>query len=225
MTPVGLPCHIAGVAIDSKVPDPAPPARGAASAAIFDLDGTLADTMPVHYRVWVDISARYGINFPEDTFYSMGGIPTAKIAAMLAAEQGLGYDPVLVAREKEALVLQRVSEVLPIAAVVEIARVCREAGPISIASGGSRAMVERTLRQIGIYDWFPVIVTAEDTVRHKPEPDVFLEAARRMGVSPEICTVYEDTDLGLEAARRAGMRGIDVRPLYARTRITPVDPA
>lgn len=225
MTPVGLPCQIAGVAVDSKVPDPAPPTRGAASAAIFDLDGTLADTMPVHYRVWVDIAARYGIHFPEDTFYSMGGIPTAKIAAMLAAEQGLGYDPALVAREKEALVLQRVSEVLPIAAVVEIARVCREAGPISIASGGSRAMVERTLRQIGIYDWFPVIVTAEDTVRHKPEPDVFLEAARRMGVSAEICTVYEDTDLGLEAARRAGMRGIDVRPLYARTRITPVDAA
>jgi HAD superfamily hydrolase (TIGR01509 family) len=76
-------------------------------------------------------------------------------------------------------------------------------------------MVERTLRQIGLLDWFPVIVTAEDTLRHKPEPDVFLEAARRLGVDAGSCAVYEDTDLGLEAARRAGMLGIDVRPLYA----------
>ena len=75
-------------------------------------------------------------------------------------------------------------------------------------------MVERTLSQIGLREWFPVVVAAEDTARHKPEPDVFLEAARRMGVSPAQCTVYEDTDLGLEAARRAGMRGIDVRPMY-----------
>ncbi|MEP6653362.1 MAG: HAD-IA family hydrolase [Myxococcales bacterium] len=199
------------------------PPSDAISAAIFDLDGTLADTMPVHYRVWIDIAARYGIDFPEDKFYSMGGIPTAKIAAILAAQQGLTFDPVAVAREKEQLVLQRVGEVLPITAVVEIARRCRQVGPVAIASGGSRAMVEGTLRQIGLYDWFPVIVTAEDTVRHKPEPDVFLEAARRMGVSANICTVYEDTDLGLEAARRAGMRGVDVRPLYARTRITPLD--
>ncbi|MEO5768029.1 MAG: HAD family phosphatase [Polyangia bacterium] len=195
----------------------------AISAAIFDLDGTLADTMPVHYRVWTEIAARYGIDFPEDKFYSMGGIPTAKIAAILAAQQGLTFDPVAVAREKEQLVLQRVGEVLPIAAVVEIARRCRQIGPVAIASGGSRAMVEGTLRQIGLYDWFPVIVTAEDTVRHKPDPDVFLEAARRLGVSADICTVYEDTELGLEAAHRAGMRGVDVRPLYARTRVTPLD--
>ncbi len=177
--------------------------------------------MPVHYRVWTEIAPRYGISFPEDRFYSMGGVPTVKIAAILASEQGLNIDPVVVAREKEQTVLLRVSEVEPIAAVVEIARRCREEGPIAIASGGSRAMVERTLRQIGLFDWFPVIVTAEDTTRHKPEPDVFLEAARRLGVLPAICTVYEDTDLGLEAARRAGMRSVDVRPLYVQRRITP----
>lgn len=192
------------------------------TAAIFDLDGTLADTMPVHYRVWMEVAPRYGLSFSEDRFYSMGGIPTVKIAAILAAEQGLTIDPLLIAREKEQTVLARVNEVQPIAAVVEIARRCREAGPVAIASGGSRAMVERTLRQIGLHDWFPVVVTAEDTARHKPEPDVFLEAARRMGVPAANCTVYEDTDLGLEAARRAGMRSVDVRPLYPRQRITAV---
>jgi HAD superfamily hydrolase (TIGR01509 family) len=84
---------------------------------------------------------------------------------------------------------------------------------MAVASGGQRRMVEKTLSQIGVLDWFPVVVTAEDTRRHKPEPDVFLEAARRLGVEPAACTVYEDTDLGLEAARRAGMRSVDVRRL------------
>jgi HAD superfamily hydrolase (TIGR01509 family) len=206
-------------------PDTTP--ASAATAAIFDLDGTLADTMPVHYRVWTELAPRYGLTFPEERFYSMGGVPTVKIAAILAAEQGLPIDAVALAREKEATVLLRVAEVLPIEPVVEIARAARAAGqPIAIASGGSRAMVERTLRQIGLFDWFPVVVTAEDTTRHKPEPDVFLEAARRLGVAPERCTVYEDTDLGLEAARRAGMRGVDVRPLYVQRRLTaPLTPA
>jgi len=226
LTSVGWPCQIALVTVASTTAkqtsaDEATGSPAPTSAAIFDLDGTLADTMPVHYRVWLDVAARYGIDFPEDTFYAMGGIPTPKIAAWLAAQQGLTFDPVQVAREKEAMVLGRVGEVLPIPAVVEIARRCRGEGPVAIASGGSRAMVEGTLRQIGLYDWFPVIVTAEDTARHKPEPDVFLEAARRLGVAPGICSVYEDSDVGLEAARRAGMRGIDVRPLYQQRRITP----
>ena len=184
------------------------------SAAIFDLDGTLADTMPVHFRAWQQVAGRHGLQFPEARFYAMGGVPTSKIAATLIAEQGLSLDPLMITREKEEAVLQLFPEVRPIEAGVEIARRCRDAGPVAIASGGNRHMVERTLKQIGLGDFFPVVVAAEDTTRHKPEPDVFLEAARRMGVPPACCTVYEDTDLGLEAARRAGMNGVDVRPLY-----------
>jgi HAD superfamily hydrolase (TIGR01509 family) len=78
----------------------------------------------------------------------------------------------------------------------------------------------RTLEALQIVDWFAAVVAAEDTTRHKPDPDVFLEAARRLDAEPAACTVYEDTDIGLEAARRAGMRGIDVRPLIAAA-ITP----
>jgi len=193
----------------SAFDDPSP-----AGAAIFDLDGTLADTMPVHYRAWQEIAALHHIAFPEARFYALGGVPTLKIAALLIAEQGLGLDPVTICREKEQAVLRRFDEIQPIPAVIDIARRHRATGKVAVASGGGRAMVERTLRQLGLFDWFPVIVAAEDTVRHKPEPDVFLEAARRLGVAPADCTVYEDTDLGLEAARRAGMRGIDVRPLY-----------
>jgi len=202
--------------------DPSPlSAFVATKAAIFDLDGTLADTMPVHYRAWQEVAGRHRLAFPEARFYALGGVPTVKIAATLIAEQGLSLDPEVICREKEEAVLRRFHEIGPIPAVVELARRHRAAGKIAIASGGGRVMVERTLHQLGLHDWFPVVVTAEDTVRHKPEPDVFLEAARQLGVAPGDCTVYEDTELGLEAARRAGMRGVDVRPLYGAGSTAP----
>jgi HAD superfamily hydrolase (TIGR01509 family) len=186
-------------------------------AYIFDLDGTLADTMPVHFGVWQTIAARHGLVFPEDRFYSLGGVPTPRIAAMLIAEAGLALDPVAVAAEKERTYVAGLASgalsVRPIEAVIDIARAQRGVAPLAIASGSSRRLVTLTLASLGIADWFGAVVAAEDTIRHKPEPDVFLEAARRLGAAPERCTVYEDTDLGLEAARRAGMTGVDVRPI------------
>ncbi len=184
---------------------------------IFDLDGTLADTMPTHYRAWTIIAERYGLSFPEESFYKLGGVPTAKIAAQLLAAAGLHLDPLVVAKEKEKAYVDSLADsanIRPIAPVVELARQHRAEGPLAVASGGLRHLIDRTLAQLGITDWFTAVVSAEDTTRHKPEPDVFLEAARRIGVAPADCTVYEDTDIGLEAARRAGMRGVDVRPLY-----------
>jgi HAD superfamily hydrolase (TIGR01549 family) len=185
----------------------------AVNALIFDCDGTLADTMPAHYRAWLQILQPYGVCFPEERFYSMGGMPTGKILALLFGEAGKVCDVDLLTRQKEVAFMEMMAEIRPIEKVVEVARKGRGVLPMAVASGGHRHMVERTLRQIGILEWFPVIVGAEDTVKHKPEPDVFLEAARRLGVEPRDCTVYEDTDLGIEAARRAGMRWVDVRAM------------
>jgi HAD superfamily hydrolase (TIGR01509 family) len=185
---------------------------------IFDLDGTLVDTMPTHFDAWTEIAARYGLSFPEDRFYGLGGVPTAKIAAQLVAEAGLALDPLLVAREKEAAYVARLADgaaIRPIEPVIEIARRKRDEGLLAVGSGSLRHLVDRALGRLGIADWFAAIVTAEDTTRHKPDPDVFLEAARRLQVAAADCTVYEDTDIGLEAARRAGMRPFDVRPLYS----------
>jgi HAD superfamily hydrolase (TIGR01509 family) len=180
-------------------------------ALIFDCDGTLADTMPAHYRAWVDVLGRHGIPFPEARFYALAGTPTREIVRLLAADAGKTVDIPSVVRAKEEAFLVQIAEVVPIAPVVEIARAARGVHPMAVASGGQRRIVERTLAQIGILEWFGALVAAEDTVRHKPDPDLFLEAARRLGVPPEICTVYEDADLGLEAARRAGMKWVDVR--------------
>ena len=193
----------------------------AGPAFIFDLDGTLADTMPAHFVAWSTVARRHGLSFPEDRFYSLGGVPTAKIAAMLVTEAGLSIDPVEVAREKEKAYVDGLlapgAVIQPIPAVLEIARRRRGEGPMAVASGSVRRLVDRTLAGLGIADWFQAVVTAEDTPRHKPEPDVFLEAARRLDADPPRCTVYEDTDIGLEAARRAGMEAVDVRPLIVRS--------
>ncbi len=183
------------------------------SALIFDCDGTLADTMPAHYQAWMEILRPFGVTFPEDRFYAKGGMPTGSIVEKLFAEVSKPVDVALMTRRKEQAFIERMGAIRPIEKVVEIARKARGRVPMAVASGGHRHMVEKTLRQIGILEWFPVIVAAEDTVRHKPEPDVFLEAARRLGVQPADCTVYEDTDLGIEAARRAGMHWVDVRTL------------
>lgn len=183
------------------------------TALIFDCDGTLADTMPAHYQAWLDVLRPFAIPFPEPRFYGLGGVPTVEIARILFGEAGVPVDTAAIAVKKEQAFLTRMASVKPIEKVVKIAREARGVLPMAVASGGQRSVVELTLDQIGVRDWFSVTVTAEDTTRHKPEPDVFLEAARRLGVDPAGCTVYEDTDLGLEAARRAGMPAVDIRLL------------
>jgi len=182
---------------------------------IFDCDGTLADTMPAHYRAWLTMLGRHGIPFPEDRFYGLGGMPSERIIPLLAADAHVEVgDIAAMVMEKEALYLESLDAVLPIAAVLAIAEQHRGVLPMAVASGGERYVVLRTLATIGAADWFDAVVGAEDTARHKPEPDVFLEAARRIGVEPDGCVVFEDTEFGLEAARRAGMVGVDVRPWY-----------
>jgi HAD superfamily hydrolase (TIGR01509 family) len=182
-------------------------------ALIFDCDGTLADTMPAHYEAWQEVLRPHGIEFPLDRFYAMGGMPTDKIVVELCGEASKSLDVDALVQEKAQAFMRKIGEVRPITKVVEVARAHRGKLPMAVASGGTRRTVELTLAQIGILDWFLVVVTAEDTPRHKPEPDVFIEAARRLGVPAAACTVYEDTDIGLEAARRAGMGRVDVRTL------------
>jgi len=184
-------------------------------ALIFDCDGTLAHTMPLHWRAWQVITNRYQIHFPEERFYALGGVPTRDILKMLAQEQGRAdFDPLIAAREKEHEYLQLMPEVGPVQPVVDIAREFRGKLPMAVASGGSRGSIGQVLRHLGIYDWFGAVVTNEDVVRQKPAPDIFLEAARRLGVAPEACRAFEDTELGLTAIRSAGMEAVDVRPMY-----------
>jgi len=184
---------------------------------IFDCDGTLADTMPAHYKAWTAMLGRFNIPFPEPRFYAMGGMPTASIIRVLAGEVGvIVADVEAMVLEKEQLFLTHLDAVTAIQPVISIAAAHLGKLPMAVASGGYRDTITRTLDRLVIRDWFDAMVTAEDTARHKPDPDVFLEAAKRLNVDAAKCIVFEDTDIGLEAARRAGMRGIDVRPWLKR---------
>src|SRR5882724_12289107 len=180
---------------------------------VFDCDGTLADTMPLHWRAWQAVAKRHNFNFPEDRFYSLGGVPSRDILKMLGEEQGLELDPLAVAHEKESEYLPLIAQVEPINLVVGVAREHFGKIPLAVASGGTRAIIERVLRHLGIRELFTAVVTSEDVVKQKPAPDIFLEAARRIGVKPDFCRAYEDTDLGLQAIRSAGMQPVDVRQL------------
>ena len=181
---------------------------------IFDCDGTLADTMPLHWRAWQAVATRHSFQFTEDRFYSLGGVPARDILRILSAEQGLGFDHLEVAREKEAEYLPLIAQVEPINAVVGVARENYGKIPLAVASGGTRKGIEQVLDHLGIRNLFAAIVTSEDVRRQKPAPDIFLEAARRIGVPAQFCRAYEDTDLGIQAIRAAGMDVVDVRDLY-----------
>jgi len=182
---------------------------------IFDCDGTLADTMPLHWRAWQAVLQRHRFRFTEERFYSLGGIPSRDILSRLSSEQGIPLDSLAVSREKESEYLPLIAQVEPVNAVVGIAREHHGKRPLAVASGGLRRTIEQVLNHLGIRHLFQAVVTSEDVQRQKPAPDIFLEAARRIGVPPRFCRAYEDTDLGLEAIRAAGMEAVDVRRLLA----------
>lgn len=194
----------------------------APQAIVFDCDGTLADTMPSHYEAWLVTMRRYGLEFSEDEFYAMGGWPTVKVADFLLRRtppsRPVTPEEILVEKEREFEV--HLHRILAIEPVVEVARRHHGQLPMAVASGGVRPIVDAILKQIEITHLFNEIVTCEDVTRHKPEPDIFLEAARRLGVAPELCLAYEDTDPGIQAAQAAGMQTVDVRSFYTPRRVT-----
>lgn len=179
---------------------------------IFDLDGTLVDTMPLHFRAWEVAMKRAGLGCPldEDLFYSLGGVPTRRVAELIAAHYGLRIDPEAVFHHKESLFRELQGDARLIGPVVDFARRFARTHPVAIASGGPRDIVHRSLELTGLAPLFPVVVTADDVVHGKPAPDMFLLAARRMGVEAGLCLVFEDAEPGMRAAESAGMKWVRV---------------
>jgi beta-phosphoglucomutase family hydrolase len=180
---------------------------------VFDCDGTLADTMPLHWRAWLMVTTKYKLHFPEDRFYALGGVPSRDILKMLAKEQGVTLDHIKASHEKENAYLPLMAQVEPIHAVVEIAKENFGNIPMAVASGGTQQIICDVLEHLKIRHFFGAVVTSEMVKNQKPAPDIFLEAARRIDVDPKFCRGYEDTDLGLQAIRAAGMEAVDVRKI------------
>jgi beta-phosphoglucomutase-like phosphatase (HAD superfamily) len=189
--------------------EPTPPYE----ALIFDCDGTLADTLKVHYKAWSSALCGFNARISEAFFYAHSGSSAAELVRTINRLFGYELDEEKIIEERGRHYWSHLHTVRAIEAVADVARAHHGRSPMAVASGGARAMVEATLDAIGLRALFDVVVTVDDVVRGKPAPDLFLLAACRLGVSPEGCVVYEDSDEGLEAARLAGMRSIDVRSL------------
>jgi HAD superfamily hydrolase (TIGR01509 family) len=167
--------------------------------------------MPLHYRAWTRLVAELGGTFPKQLFYASGGKPTVQILRMLRDEHGLKVSDVeRAAQRKEEYFLEMIHEIKPIEAVVAIVRRYYRIEPMAVASGGFRRQIEKTLDALGIRSLFDAVVCVEDYARGKPFPDPFLEAARRLNVPPADCVVFEDSLLGVEAAKAAGMEYVFV---------------
>lgn len=180
---------------------------------IFDFDGTLLDTMPLHYRAWQEIVQAEGGNFPEKLFHQLAGAPNSKVIQTLNQTLGYHLNSKTISVKKEKLFVETyLPQAQPIAPVVAIAQKYKGQLPMAVATSSTPEVIGPALQAKGLDTLFDAVVTSRDVIHGKPAPDTFLEAARRLGVDPQGCMVFEDSDIGLEAARRAGMAGVDVRP-------------
>lgn len=190
---------------------------GKFQAYLFDCDGTVADSMPLHYIAWKRALGEWNCPFDEELFYSWGGVPPIEIVERLNTMHGLNMPVTEVAEHKENYYYAQLPELKPVPEVIEHVEAQYGKIPFGIVSGSTRESVVNSLSTIGLLDRFQVIVTSEDYKRSKPAPDAFLLAAERLGVPPESCLVFEDADIGIQAATAAGMASIRVpNPLERR---------
>lgn len=180
--------------------------EGEFHAYLFDCDGTIADSMPLHYLAWRQALGEWGCEFPEDLFYAWGGRPAAEIIASLDEQL-----PVAAVDQRRDSLFR---EMLPrLTAVPDVLAHIEEAYgriPFAVVSGGTREAVTYSLKTLGLLEKFELMVCAGDYVRSKPDPECFLLAAAKLGIRPEHCLVFEDTDMGIQAATAAGMASVRV---------------
>jgi HAD superfamily hydrolase (TIGR01509 family) len=189
---------------------------GTFRAYLFDCDGTIADSMPLHYVAWRTALAERSCPFPEDLFYSWGGFPVSKIISLLNEKHNLQMPIDEVARRKEQLYYDSLPRLQPVPEVLEHIEAQHGRIPLAVVSGSTRDSVEASLRALHLFDKFQALVCAGDYAQSKPDPEAFLVAAHRLGVEPQHCLVFEDTEMGIQAACAAGMRSVRVPPPWER---------
>lgn len=183
---------------------------GTFRAYLFDCDGTIVDSMPLHYIAWKTALAEHGCVYEEQLFYAWGGRPIREILRLLNEAQGLNMPVEEVAEKKEAIYLGLLPQLKAIPEVIEHIDAQHGRIPFAVVSGSRRDSVTGSLAALGLLDKFETLVCAEDYKRGKPAPDAFLLAAERLNVLPSECLVFEDTELGIEAATAAGMASVKV---------------
>lgn len=185
-----------------------------AKGLIFDLDGTLLDSIGLHWRAWQEACRVHGVEIEYDFFIEHTGKPIEKIAHVLVEHYNIPTTTETILKDKERLVYAHLDSVEPIEAVVAVAKENYGKLPMSVGTGSDRRRAELMLQHAGLQHLFVGIVCAEDVDRHKPHPDTFMKCAELMGVPYDKCEVFEDGTPGLQAATTAGMIATDVKPYY-----------
>ncbi len=188
-----------------------------AKGLIFDLDGTLADTMPIHYIAWKNAAASYGIDFTPELLQQLAGIPLYPTVEKLNQIFGTQIDPKEMGDIKETEFENNMHLTPEIKVVTDLVRKYHGIIPMAVGTGGMRRLAFKTLEIIGLQDYFEIVVASEDVRNYKPHPETFLKCAELMGVNPVDCEVFEDGILGMKAAETAGMMVVDVTNYYEVT--------
>lgn len=183
-------------------------------ALIFDVDGTLADSMPVHLASWKEVGEKHGFYYTREDLERYAGMSGQEIVGVISDKFGLQLDFDRIVEEKEAAFLENLDQVKPIHPVVRLLEDYRGRLPLAAGTGGVRRVATQILDSIGVLNKIDTLVAADDVKKHKPHPDTFLKCAEALGVPPQRCMVFEDAELGFQAARNAGMHVVDVRPWY-----------
>jgi HAD superfamily hydrolase (TIGR01509 family) len=179
-------------------------------AYLFDCDGTVVDSMPLHYLAWKQALGEWNCDFSEDTFYAWGGLPVAEVISRLNAQHRLKMPVAAVEVRKENLYYDNISRLQVVSEVVEHIDAMYGKIPFAVVSGSTRESVVKSLEAVGLLDKFDTLVCAGDYAKSKPDPEPFLLAASRLGFAPAACLVFEDTDMGIQAATAAGMASVKV---------------
>ncbi len=185
-------------------------------ALIFDIDGTIADTMPLHFRAWQKACTEYKFPFPKQFFLDTAGMPTNKIIDKINALHGLNLDAHQVLTFKYNFFLSHIHEIKPLEPIARIVRDYSTRKKIAYGTGSNRFMATKILHACNLYQFADIIITSDDVQHHKPHPDTFLTCAKQLNINPQYCQVFEDADLGLKAAIAAGMQATDIR-LFCKT--------
>jgi len=189
---------------------------GSFGAYLFDCDGTIADSMPLHYIAWKKALAEWNCTFDEQLFYTLGGTPVAEIVSLLNKKQGLNMPVESVSSRKENLYMELLPQLKAVPEVMEQIDAQHGRIPFAVVSGSTRESVTASLDSLKLLDRFDTMVCAGDYKKSKPDPECFLLAASKLGVAPESCLVFEDTDMGIQAARAAGMASVKIPPPWER---------
>lgn len=191
--------------------------KGHFEAYLFDCDGTIADSMPVHLKAWQEVLALHNCPFSEADHDNLAGMTSEHIIDILNKKYGLKMDPKKIGKEKELRYLAHINEIEGVPAIIELIKGMYGKIPMCVVSGGGGEAVRKTLTHLQLMKYFDQIVTSDDYDRPKPAPDPFLAAAKSLKVPPSACLVFEDAKLGIQSAESAGMQWVLV-PTQAQFR-------